>query len=50
MASGYNILDDPTRNSEHGYEHFCDDFDQDTGIPANDTSPDWRGQGSRTFE
>jgi hypothetical protein len=50
LAIDYNILDDPTRNSEHGYEPFCDDFDRDNGIPANHTSPDWRGQGLRTYE
>ena len=33
----YKILDDPTRNEDHGYEeHHCDDDDFNT-------SPDWQG-------
>ena len=35
----YKILDDPTRNEDHGYESYCDDDNDDA------TSPDWQGSG-----
>ena len=34
----YKILDDPTRNEDHGYESYCDDDNDDA------TSPDWQGE------
>ena len=34
----YQILDDATRNIQHGHEDYCDDSELATG-------PDWRGPG-----
>ena len=38
LSLGYNILDDPTRNSEYGSADLCDNSD-------THTSPDWKGSG-----
>ncbi len=32
----YKILDDPTRNEDHGEENYCDN--------GYETSPDWQGE------
>ena len=36
----YTILDDRTRNVNHGYWNYCDNVDVDA---VTDTSPDWQG-------
>ena len=38
LSLGYNILDDPSRNSEYGSANLCDNSD-------THTSPDWKGSG-----
>ncbi len=39
QPGGYRVLDDPTRNEDHGYEVYCDN----DGI--SQASPDWQGEG-----
>jgi len=44
----YEVLDDPTRNVNHGKESYCDTLDVEAcgaDPEANFPSPDWKGPG-----